>query len=179
MAQHDTTEATAELAEVEARCDQILERLGLPTSCDITTFCRHVARDRQRPISLKPVPMDNLGQAVTGLWLAFPGRDVITYERNTTALHQVHIILHELCHLLCGHRPARQQVMAMLFPSLSMSGLLRSGCYSQQEEREAELLASRILTRTGGLGTLVPTSTPAGDPSVVALRQRLQNALED
>lgn len=86
-----------------------------------------------------------------GLWISAAERDYLIYERNTSPLHQEHIILHELSHLLCGHTGTAtltEEHARLLFPALDpgMVGrvLGRTG-YSTEEEQEAELLASMIL----------------------------------
>ncbi|HLI52105.1 MAG TPA: hypothetical protein VKU87_09920 [Thermomicrobiaceae bacterium] len=76
---------------------------------------------------------------------------MIFYEEATTPLHQEHIILHELCHLVCDHQApivAPAEVRQLLFPDLNLETverILRRSGYLAQEEQEAEMLASLIL----------------------------------
>jgi hypothetical protein len=65
-------------------------------------------------------------------------------------VHQDHIVLHEICHLLCGHAgddALGTEHARLLFPNLdpAMVGrVLGRTSYSTEEEQEAELLASMI-----------------------------------
>ena len=66
-----------------------------------------------------------------GLWVAMPTADVIFHERETSPLHRGHIILHELCHLLSGHRPApisREEAARLLLPDLQPDEWTRFVC---------------------------------------------------
>ncbi len=143
------------------RCEARLKDLELPVPFDTQAFCDTLARQRGRPIVLQPAAC---GTGYYGLWVATRDTDVVYYERDTSALHQKHIILHEICHLLCGHQstnvtdPAAQQ---LLFPDLQTAAMrhtLQRAGYSTDEEREAELLASLILDRAERAAAVVPDS---------------------
>lgn len=111
-------------------------------------FIAAVAASRPRPLSFMPVSL--LGQPY-GLWLTDGHVECIWYERDTTPAHQRHIILHELCHLLCDHKPLDAAAFDGPLPDLDRERLraimLRSG-YTLEQEREAELLASLIIERS-------------------------------
>ncbi|MGW8763458.1 hypothetical protein ACWGN5_13255 [Streptomyces sp. NPDC055815] len=94
-----------------------------------------------------------------GLLVSLGDADHIFYESSTNALHQKHIILHELAHLLLGHGSTADDTASLgverLFPGLDpamVRRLLARGRtdYSQVQEREAELLATMIHNRTTG-----------------------------
>nr|ADZ45348.1 putative regulator component [Streptomyces sp. NRRL 30471] len=88
-----------------------------------------------------------------GLLLATSTDDHIFYEQRTGRLHQEHIVLHEIGHLLFDHRTinlsedaGRSILLPDLDPRLVQRLLARSN-YDTQQEQEAELLASLIRTR--------------------------------
>lgn len=76
---------------------------ALPDPWDVGEFTRRVAAHRGRPIELAPRTMSHYASVATGLWIRRAERDVIVYDNSGTDLHQDHIVLHELSHMLCGH----------------------------------------------------------------------------
>jgi hypothetical protein len=132
------------------RCEARLRQLDLPDPFDARSFCEALGEQRGRPIQLHAVPG---GEGACGVWVSVPTADLIFYEQNTSPLHQEHIILHEVSHLLCGHAPAlvsEHETLQLLFPDFDLEtiqlALPRAG-YSTEEEREAEILASLIIER--------------------------------
>ncbi|GIG92146.1 UBA domain-containing protein [Plantactinospora endophytica] len=156
------------------RCTARLAALRLPATASMETLCEQIGRQRNRPIRLLPMPLHEARPC--GIWLALPDADLIVYEANTTRMHQDHIVAHELAHVVCGHsvlgddRPFDPR---QLFPDLD-PGLVRTllgrSHYSDAQEREAEVLASLLLSRVD--------RTPAdhGDDDT-ALTIRLKAAL--
>jgi hypothetical protein len=77
----------------------------------------------------------------------------VFYEPQTSALHQQHIILHELGHLLHDHEPSERvddEVLAELFPTLDANMVRRvlgRTSYTAVEEQEAEMIASLLSER--------------------------------
>jgi hypothetical protein len=103
---------------------------------------------RGRKILFVPRP---LPPTLFGAWMAGDDCDYIFYEANTLPIHQAHIQLHEMAHMLCGH-PAlmisSQQARILLRqahpnPSLYESLLLRS-VRPDEMELEAETLTALI-----------------------------------
>ncbi len=164
-----------DLHRLRQRCEARQRALALPTPFDVDAFCTDLAARRCRPIVL--FPLRRAGD-VTGLWIGLSSVDLIAYAAGTSALHQEHIILHELSHLLCGHQPALADVDIDAFSFLGgeidlqdveigarQHVLYRVG-YTTEEEQEAEMLASLILehavhTRTG---MAMPSSRAAARP---------------
>ena len=136
--------------QIRQRCEARLQELDLSTPFDIHAFCETVSRQRGRPIVLHAVP----GTAgACGVWVSVPSADLIFYEEHTSPLHRDHIILHEISHLLCDHRPvpvSEHEIARLLFPDVhpeTVKLVLQRGGYETEEEREAEILASLILER--------------------------------
>jgi hypothetical protein len=91
------------------------------------------------------------------MWMATRDVDYICYEADTSSLHQEHIILHELGHLLCDHPSASaapEDLLRLLMPTLDLAMVRRvlgRTAYSDPQERQAELFAMLVLERGGRL----------------------------
>lgn len=88
-----------------------------------------------------------------GMWLATAGADYVFYEQNTSRLHQNHIVSHEIGHILRSHSAHRtlgsdiaRALTAAVGPSENLRVLGRE-CYNDDQEYEAELIATLILRR--------------------------------
>ncbi|MER6523961.1 ParH-like protein [Streptomyces sp. NPDC001508] len=151
-----------------------MDGLDLPTPFDTAEFIGMLARSRGRPIEL--VPVVARPHLPCGLLVTTDRADRILYPADTTPLHQQHIQLHEVAHLLCGHRetsPAAASAAQVLLPHLPASlvqRVLGRTVYTEPQEEEAELVASLILNRAAQrvrTGTALPS--PAG-PEEARLR---------
>jgi hypothetical protein len=135
------------------RCEERLAELDLTPPFDARSFCRALSARRGRPIHLRSTSNP---AGPCGLWVATSSADYLFFERNTSPLHQEHIILHEASHILCGHDSAPisdGELPVLLFPDLrpeTVRYVLKRGTYSRYEECEAELMASLILERAAG-----------------------------
>ncbi|HET8628984.1 MAG TPA: hypothetical protein VFL91_16300 [Thermomicrobiales bacterium] len=151
----------------------------MPAPFDLRTFCRAVEAERGRPVYLHPIP--GMG-SISGLWLPRDDADYVFYEERTSPLHRRHIILHELSHVRCGHRPppvTDADLLRILFPRLTPAAVrraLRRADYTTEQEREAELLATLLLERLAGGPR--PPELPA-DPAAARLLRRLEASLAD
>ncbi|MFJ1756968.1 ParH-like protein [Kitasatospora sp. NPDC088134] len=142
------------------RCRGVAESIPLPEPFGIPELTRALALRRGRPIEL--VPLSGPDQSPCGVLISTDRADYIGYPSDTTALHQQHIVLHEIGHLLCGHVGSAAEhggpagtglgatVAQVLTPGLSEElvrrVLGRSG-YTERQEQEAELVASLALQR--------------------------------
>lgn len=150
------------------RYSSVLRDVGLPEPFDLDLFCRNIARSRGRPLRLHQLPSEVTGYC--GLCVELPTVDHVFFSAGTSPLHQQHIVLHELAHLLFGHggRPGMQGIASdaveALLPGLDaaliQTALGRHG-YSDPEEREAETLASLILDHAGRVGASGVTADAA------------------
>jgi hypothetical protein len=134
------------------RCEARVRDLDIPVPFDAAELCRRLACGSGRAIRL--VPLDLPPDGPCGVWVSTAATEYIVYERRTSPLHQEHIILHEVGHLLCRHEATPlvgDSAARLLFPHLD-PGIVRRVLgrthYTAVEEQEAELIASMILERT-------------------------------
>jgi hypothetical protein len=114
-------------------------------------LCEVMARRLRREIILR---FDDLGAGGTsGLWAVTEDEvHVIIVTTARSWVHRLLILLHEIAHMLCGHRPPRldaEEGRRLLYPDLSPSMLrILAGRtdMSRKDEREADRVAG-VLTR--------------------------------
>ena len=87
------------------------------------------------------------------MWIGTANADYIYHEAGTTPFHATHIALDELAHMLLGHQhtAAWEQLISLLAPDVDQALIqliLGRSAYSTAEERDAETLASLILSST-------------------------------
>jgi hypothetical protein len=126
---------------------QLLSELELDVPLNIRVLCDRLGERRGQPIKLLPYPLPVPG--VFGLWLSMPTADYILYQKNTTRGHQEHIILHEIGHIISGHKGNEDDndIATQLFPDLPPDLIrrhLRRDGYEPAFEREAEMVATVI-----------------------------------
>jgi hypothetical protein len=143
------------LAQVRRRCLTLLDEIDVPDPFDLTVFRDRIARRRGRPVHLHPLPADADAGTPCGVCLTTDDADHIFHVPGTSPLHQQHIILHELGHLLCDHVGAGEastEAVSRLLPDLS-PGMVRRvlwrSSYSSVQEQMAEMMASLVLGRAG------------------------------
>lgn len=143
------------------------------------TLCERYGAKRGRPIELRPRHMPTPGPS--GLWIETDRRDVIIYQSETTRLHQDHIILHELGHMIvaddAGEDEDLEEVVetwAELIPVFEPEMVRRVSqrcSYESEEECAVEAAATSLLEWSSVQG-----ATPmSNDPSL----RRVQAALGD
>ena len=140
-------------ATVRHRYETITRTVGIPVPFDLAAFCSRVAEYRGRDVHLHPMKLGAAG-GLCGLYVELDGSDHVFFPEDTSALHQQHIVVHELAHLLCGHQATEPAaglpdgVLDELFPTLDR-GLVRSvlgrSRYADPAEHEAEVIATLIL----------------------------------
>lgn len=122
---------------------------------DISTFIDWVQARRGRSIRLVPM---TLPPELFGAWLEGERTDYIFYEAEPLHVHSVHIILHELCHILLGHKTANVwrdmtqllqpgDAIGQLAAQKALNGLFRQASHTDEQETEAETLSSLIQYR--------------------------------
>ena len=129
----------------------ILRELEMPVPFDLGQFVAGLERQRDRPIRLRPFTSGP--GCPCGLWIGTANADYIHHEAGTTPFHATHIALHEIAHMLLGHQhtAAWDQLISLLAPDVDQALIqliLGRSAYSTDEERDAETLASLILSST-------------------------------
>ncbi|GAA4864132.1 hypothetical protein [Saccharopolyspora rosea] len=137
-------------ADCRLRVAHLLRGVELPNPWDVNEFLDRLERHRGRDIDLCAVAW-TAGES-TGAWQRRADHDVIVYPVNTSPLHQDHIILHEVGHLVSDHsgrcvlsvREAQRRA-PHLAPAAFAHLLDRAAV--QAEEHEAETIATMLLAR--------------------------------
>ncbi|MET7890440.1 hypothetical protein ACGFY3_17795 [Streptomyces mirabilis] len=162
--------------KLRRRCRRILQQLDIQPPLRVEVLCHLLGEQRGRPIRLMPHSLPIPGPF--GLWIASSSADYIFYQLETSKIHQDHIILHELGHIMADHQgpDTDDEFLRQQFPDISTDVIkkaLRRSSYDEGHEREAELVATIILEWASVLDCV--ESTPSTDPSV----DRVQAALGD
>jgi hypothetical protein len=146
---------------------------------DIAGFTGWVAARRGRPIHVVP---RSLPPELFGAWIEGPTADFIFYEDEPLHVHTIHILLHELCHMLLGHKTVHLGNEAALgalsgaVPETNktqqlLNVLFRQVGYADEQEVEAETLSSLVQQRVFREAGLAALSQVREEP---AMRQFLQ-----
>jgi hypothetical protein len=173
---------SAQLRDLIRGCEQIVARLSIPDPFDIEVFTATVQAELGRRIEMIPVTTEPATPC--GLLASTANAHYIFYAANTTGVHQEHIQLHELAHLLCGHRETGKidhSVAELLMPSLpagTIERLLGRTAYSAEDERQAETLASLILGQAGRTAASGQGTHPVAPEAAASALDRLGAALD-
>ena len=134
-------------------CEDLVAALDVPEPFDLGALCHRIGQASGRPIVLLPTAM--IFGNLCGLWLALAQADYVFYEQRTTPLHQLHIVFHELGHILRGHSASRtlgEDVARALTAAVEpgeVQRVLGRDTYTDDAEYEAELIATLLLQRIG------------------------------
>jgi hypothetical protein len=133
------------------RCEALVDSLDLSGRVDLANLSSVLGKRRGRPIHLLPLKLPVSGPC--GMWVATGTYDAVFFEKNTSLLHQHHIVAHEFGHILADHRmehvlgsDASRLLLPDLDPALVRRFLGRTN-YTEDEEREAEVIASLLVRR--------------------------------
>ncbi len=162
------------LRAMHRQCLNRLDSIPIPTPFDLEVFCDALSLRRRRPIVLHAMASTPYA---CGMWIATDRADHVFHEEATSLVHQEHIVLHELSHMVCDHDSGRLhgRWAVELLPDLdpeTVCRVLRRYDYSLEQEREAEVLATLIADRAPRPGRL-----HEGPRELVAVRARLRTAL--
>ena len=161
--------------------DAIIESLGYNfNKFDVTDFLHHIATRRSRELSVHTVP---LSSQLFGFWYSTADTDFVGINAKLHPAHQIHTLLHEIAHMLLGHRgmDLKKLLGEELFRQLGISaneGHLRSAAVIDHsvdlQEQEAEhfvLLIQRKLVTAHRLQELYgdPTSNDMFRPYILGL----------
>ncbi|WP_234329982.1 ribonuclease E inhibitor RraB [Streptomyces viridochromogenes] len=174
-----------------------LQDLGVTPPLDVDELCQALSRRRGRPLYLREAPLPKPGPS--GMWVEYDDYDVILYQQETTRLHQDHIKLHEIGHILVAENEEAAKkaagetteeapevdpdeetavlvegwaTMLPVFDPETIKRVARRCSYDDGEECSVELVATIILEWS----SLLDSSTPlSDDPSL----RRVESALSD
>lgn len=166
-----------EFQRLHAACLARLRQLPLPVPFDLSEFCRRIAAERGRPLSILPWEPNAVPAEITGACMPYGDQDVIYHQPWATGLHRTQIVLHEIAHLVCGHvahesgSPKAAASPTGPFDQLELAAFhrmfARHDNYADHQEREAEVLASLMMEHA-------TTHAPSTDDPLVS---RLNAAL--
>ncbi|MBN6034172.1 hypothetical protein JYK18_04610 [Amycolatopsis sp. 195334CR] len=165
--------------QLRRQCRQLLRRLDIRPPLDVAELCNRAGTLRGKRIRLVAHPIPVPGPF--GVWIATNNVDYILYQEETSKLHQDHIVLHELGHILAGHQSDEEDdsLLAELYPTMTPDRLreqysdigpeavrraLRRASFGTRQEREAETVATIILEWASVLDVAAPR------PSLGAVR---------
>ena len=142
---------------IRRRCTAMVRALNLPPDADVDRICTHVAEHLGSPIRALPM---SLGGVVSGMTISSDGGYWICYETDTSPRHQLHVLMHELGHLLLGHEKdhaVTEEALTLWAPSIDAAtamrhmeigpGHARHHRYDKPAEREAETMAQLLMER--------------------------------
>lgn len=82
---------------------EAVERLGLPGRVSFDHLLKVVEVAHGKPIIVRQVPKSTI-PGLSGLWLETEGKSHILVPQSHSHLHRMHVICHELGHILLRHR---------------------------------------------------------------------------
>ncbi len=137
--------------DIEARMKAVLDKLDFDFSkFTMDSFVAWVQERTGRAIHF--IPWDT-PPGMFGVWISDADEPVehVFIDKSASPLHRVHIQLHELSHIICGHPTARltkvemQNMLleALQKPAVLNEVLLRAPA-KKELEQEAEMLAALI-----------------------------------
>jgi hypothetical protein len=133
------------------RCQRLIDELAIPQPITMMRLVTAVAERQGKSIELSAVAAPET--SFFGMLVRTPAADFILYDEDATPLHQFHIVAHEIGHLLLRHRSPQRADPAQIrdiAPDLSrrlVENVLESAIPTDQQEKEAEAFALRIITR--------------------------------
>ena len=160
------------------RVQEALDALGYDFSqFELAHFVSHIVGLRQKPIQIIQLP---LTAALFGVWVSAAQQDYIFCNMRLQPIHQTHVILHEIAHMLLNHR--RQRIDHVLPLDLlrelgqDASGRLRvapdrdqrSDAEEQESERfvyliQRQVVRARRLAELTGESSSIPALKPITD----------------
>lgn len=156
------------MTDVEARVRRAIEGLDYDFNrFSVPDFIEHLQAVRQREIVLNGASFD---PGLHGFWIRADTADYVFFNDSTHHVHQVHHILHELGHIILGHRP--RDLAAMLSPGLAaqlreaLTVPLCGHCrrwepVDTDQEREAELFVQTLQRQVLLAGRLTALTHPS------------------
>lgn len=82
---------------------EVIESLNLPTYPSLSDLVTSVEKKYGKALVFEEGTVNSLGEGVTGHWIDTPTHGIVRYLRGAT-VWSVHVVLHELSHILLGHK---------------------------------------------------------------------------
>lgn len=82
---------------------EVIETLNLPLYPDLGDLVAAVEGKYGKSLLFEEGSLESLGEGVTGHWIDTPSHGIVRYLRGARAW-SVHVVLHELSHILLGHK---------------------------------------------------------------------------
>ncbi|QLE70917.1 hypothetical protein FGW37_04220 [Streptomyces rectiverticillatus] len=164
--------------ELRRYCKRLLRRLDIQPPLKVEELCRKLGEHRGKPIRLIPWALPAPGPF--GVWISRTDEEHIFYQKETTRVHQDHIILHEIGHILADHQDGGAMdedlsVPGVDYPRDLILRRFRRTYYTEDYEREAELVATIIQEWAVVIDYAAPCA--AGDAAEDAALGPLRSAL--
>jgi hypothetical protein len=143
---------------IQRRCRRLIEDLAIPTPITMIRLVEAAARRQNKPIELFAV--SGAPPAICGGLLRNPAFDCILYATDATPLHQLHMVAHEVAHLLLRHHGGAPTIdvaqVQALVPGLPehvvdyvVERLVNEPDPTDRQETEAETFALLIVATAG------------------------------
>lgn len=178
----DARELRAIEQRSRARLAELEPTIHWERVADVAALCSVIGTQRGRPIHLEVV---RLPPDLSGLWLPGASEDYIFSSWDTVPAQRGQVILHELAHVLYGHRALVADAEALLrvqLPLLDSDAIRRKlgrSRYDTRSEREAEMLATLIVRRWDAarphVSRVDDVEAAESDPETRRLRRRLDD----
>ena len=147
---HVILRSSSSLTPVQRRMQEVLHTLAESydfAQFTLRSFVSSIEGWTGRKIQFESWPMPD---AVFGYWVTDGQTDYIFYDEATPQVHQAHIKLHELAHILCGHRitPISEvDVLEFAQEVFAKEAVYMRTLRSKAEEEEAETLTMLLKER--------------------------------
>lgn len=130
--------------------NRILDSLNYNFSdFNVPGFVQHLESIKQKSFHFVPCKLVQYG--VFGMWITSDRDELFFYERATVLAHRIHIIMHEIGHMLCGHqteyRTPKQVTNILQSSQFDLLGVCRQNQKGRNgeiddKEQQAEMLAT-------------------------------------
>ena len=142
-----------ELRSLSRRCEALRAGLPVPDPFDFDEFIAALGRQRGKPLRVWEFDTGSDGGSPCGLYVGTESADHIFVAPAHSELQRQQVVVHELAHMVLGHRRKdglSADDLSRVLPGLSLSAdqvraVMARTSYTTPEEVEAELLASVIL----------------------------------
>lgn len=123
-----------DLARVQALLDQLDYDFN---QFELMHFVGHIENCRRKGIHLLPIECD---PALFGIWLSGDEVEYIFYNAFVQPIHQVHIVLHEIGHMLLGHekRPIKNILPSDMVAEWKLYGMTGRARYAPTDDAHAD-----------------------------------------